>query len=155
MTDSYGAVILSFHNSGMVLNDLIMGMDIACMILQMLPDCSLCKNTADAATHGHVKCIKYLRKNGYEWHKDTCAYAAMNGHLKCLKYARKNGCKWDKRVCIFAAEYGHLGCLKYAHKNGCPWDIRICERAAENGYLKCLEYAVNNKCPGYKKYINH
>ena len=36
---------------------------------------------ADAALHGHLEVVKYLRKLGISWDEDTCSNAAKNGHL--------------------------------------------------------------------------
>ncbi|ATZ81241.1 ankyrin repeat/4HB MCP domain-containing protein [Bodo saltans virus] len=106
-----------------------------------------CKDCINAASKGHLECLKYLHENGCYWDDRTCSYAAENGHLECLKYARENGCHWDTYTCSFAVLNDHLVCLKYAHKNGCPWDKYTCQYAAENGHLECLKYAHENGCP--------
>ena len=54
--------------------------------------------------------------------KRLVSEAASGGHLECLKYAHENGCPWDEETCSEAAYGGHLECLKYAHEKGCPWE---------------------------------
>ncbi|ATZ80083.1 ankyrin repeat/DNA polymerase domain-containing protein [Bodo saltans virus] len=106
-----------------------------------------CKDCANAASKGHLECLKYLHENGCPLNWTTCAYAAKNGYLECLKYAHENGCPWGLCTCLYAAVNGHLECLKYLHENRCPWDSDTCSRAALNGHLECLKYARENGCP--------
>ncbi len=115
-----------FHKCGVVTNEADMGMNVACTILNMLLECNNCKNTIDSA---------------------------IKGHLKCLKFLHKNGCEWSEGVCSESSKYGHLECLKYAHENGCKWNEWTCMEAARKGHFECLKYACDNKCPGYEKYI--
>ena len=51
---------------------------------------------ADAALHGHLEVVKYLRKLGISWDESTCSNAAKNGHLELLKWCRANQCPWDE-----------------------------------------------------------
>jgi hypothetical protein len=54
----------------------------------------------DAAAHGNLDVLKYLRENKKTpWDVTTCAAAAWIGNLEILKWARRNGCPWDKRTC--------------------------------------------------------
>ncbi len=89
------------------------------------------------------------------WDYNTCVEAATYGHLDCLKYAHENGCPmtfW--RICDVAACGGHLKCLKYAHENGCNWKIQVTSNAALNDNLECLRYAHEHGCPwGFRVYI--
>ena len=75
---------------------------------------------SEAASNGHLDCLKYLHENGYPLAEDTCSLAALGGYLNCLKYAHENGCPWDKTTISGARENNHLDCLDYAIKNGCP-----------------------------------
>jgi ankyrin repeat protein len=52
---------------------------------------------------------------------DICALAGKYGHLKMLKYLRKNGFSWDDRTCNFSEQNRHYECFKYAYEKGCPW----------------------------------
>ena len=36
--------------------------------------------------------------SGCQWNEETCSDAASNGHLECLKYAHVNGCNGMKRL---------------------------------------------------------
>ena len=54
--------------------------------------------------------------------KRTNSNAASNGHLDCLKYAHENGCPWYINTTVQAAYRGRLDCLKYAIENDCPLD---------------------------------
>jgi hypothetical protein len=103
--------------------------------------------TLNAATHGHLECLKYARENGCPLHERTSLIAAFKGQLDCLKYAHENGCPWNSDATSNSAAKGHLECLKYAHENGCPWDIGTTFIAAQYGHLDCLKYAHENGCP--------
>ena len=81
---------------------------------------------ADAALHGHLEVVKYLRKLGISWNEDACSNAAKNGHLELLKWCRANQCPWDEWTCAFAAGNGHLELLKWGRANQCPWNKRTC-----------------------------
>lgn len=125
-----------------------------------------------AATNGHLDCLRFARKTGCPWDKQTCAKTTGGGHLDCLEYAHVKGCEWDERTCVEAAGGGHLMCLKYAHVKGCPWTnadtwtegsmrdhldhcgcdgcpqyTNTCIVAAKGGHLHCFEYALRNGCP--------
>jgi uncharacterized protein YtpQ (UPF0354 family) len=45
-----------------------------------------------SAYHGYVKCLAYIREQGYEILPDVSYYAAGNGQIACLKYLYENGC---------------------------------------------------------------
>ena len=63
----------------------------------------------DAAAHGNIDVLKYLRETmNIPWDVATCAAAAWIGNLEILKWARENVCPWDKRTCDNAARNGHL-----------------------------------------------
>ncbi|XP_050058445.1 uncharacterized protein LOC114122853 [Aphis gossypii] len=102
---------------------------------------------AQAASRGHLECLKYADEMGCRWDSETCEKAAEGGHLNCLRYAHENGCPWSYKTCEKAAGSGHLDCLKYAHENGCLWDSSTCAKAAEGGHVDCLRYALENGCP--------
>jgi len=65
---------------------------------------SECTDTFETAKNGHLKCLKYLHKNGCPWDEDACAYASKNGHLECLRHLHENECP------CAAEKYGHLMC---------------------------------------------
>jgi hypothetical protein len=88
-----------------------------------------------AARGGHLKLLKWTRKNGFAWNKTTCESAAAGGNLKILKWARKNECPWDENTCTEAASTGHLEILKWCKENGCPWNAYTCTGAVFNGNL--------------------
>ena len=111
-----------------------------------------------AAKNGHLECLKYVHKNGYQLDEWTCYFAAFNGHLECLKYAHKNNCynidsilNSDNCICYLAAFNGHLECLKYMiriiNKNYRNDDQYTCNFATINGHLDCLKYAYENGYP--------
>ena len=52
--------------------------------------------------------------------RSICSWAAMNGHLKCLKWARRNGYPWDEATCSWATLGEHKKILEWIHKNGSP-----------------------------------
>jgi len=111
--------------------------------LNTILDCDI---MVQAALHGHLEVMKYLRQLGISWNERTCAMAAKNGHLELLKWARANQCPWDAWTCAYAAMNGHLELLKWARANQCPWDEWTCALAATNGHLELLKWARSNGC---------
>ncbi|KAL4084212.1 hypothetical protein QTP88_028039 [Uroleucon formosanum] len=96
----------------------------------------------EAASHGHINCLKLAHEIGVPWDQNTCLNAASKGHLDCLIYARENGCPWYVGVCNSASMNGHKDCLVYARENGCPSS----NDAATGGHYDCLVYAHEGGC---------
>lgn len=119
----------------------------------VIHDKSLMYTCENAASHGHIDCLKFAREMGIPWYTandllpSVCTQAARKGNLECLVYAHENGSPWDFSTSMYAAMSGKLACLRYVHENGCPWDDRTCTKAAETGHLDCLSYAHRNGCP--------
>jgi hypothetical protein len=105
---------------------------------------------ADAALHGHLEVVKYLRKLGISWDESTCSNAAKNGHLELLKWCRANQCPWDEGTCRQAAENGHLELLKWARLNGCPRDENTYESTLYNGDPALARYLEDEGCPMFE-----
>ncbi len=113
----------------------------------------------EAAYAGHVKCLKYARKNKCKWDHWTCMSAAEGGNIECIKFLKKgipgDSCRWDKFTCEVAAERDDIEMLIYAKEgipgDSCPWDKRVCEIAASKGHIGIIEYARRGKisdiCP--------
>ena len=103
-------------------------------------------NCYDAAAHGNLDVLKYLRViKKTPWDVTTCAAAAWIGNLEILKWARRNGCPWDKRTCDNAARNGHLELLKWARKNGAPWDDETCASALKGKHFNVVKYYVEER----------
>lgn len=100
-----------------------------------------------AAQHGQLECIKYLHENWCPWTSAVAVATVYGGYLNCLKYLYDNGCPVDERVMSYAAYYGHLDMLKYLHSAGCPWNENACLYAAESGHLDCLKFLHSSGCP--------
>jgi len=129
----------------------------------------------DAATHGSVRCLKFMHINNWKIPDEILVFAADNGRLECVKFLREvcrkqytkgvmicaaqhgqldllrylheTGCSWDAEICAIFACNDQLECLKFAHEAGCAWDVRTCRAAAEAGHLRCLKYAHTQGCP--------
>ena len=112
-----------------------------------------CTNFEEAATKGHLECLKDLHKNflrdkrkknkkNYgDWNSDVTWAAAYYGHLDCLKYAHENKCPWEESTFEAASEKGNLEILKYLFEENCPRiDVDCTILAARNGHLDCLEF---------------
>lgn len=100
----------------------------------------------DAAAHGNLDVLKYLRESmNIPWDVATCAAAAWIGNLEILKWARENGCPWDKRTCDNAARNGNLKLLKWARKNGSPWDDETCASALKGKHFDVVKYYVEER----------
>jgi hypothetical protein len=103
-------------------------------------------NCHDAAAHGNLDVLKYLRETmNIPWDVATCAAAAWIGNLEILKWARENGCPWDKRTCDNAARNGHLELLKWARENGAPWDDETCASALKGKHFDVVKYYVEER----------
>ena len=95
-----------------------------------------------AAFEGNLEMVKYCVANECPVDEEACAQAASGGHLECLKYLHEEGkAPWDNWTAMWAAEHGHLHILEYLverkyHKYG----VYACENAAAFGYLDCLKY---------------
>ena len=72
------------------------------------------------ASSDEATALARLRERAGAFTASDCEEAASNGHLECLKYAHEHGCPWDENTCYNAAKNGHLECLKYACAHGCP-----------------------------------
>jgi hypothetical protein len=105
---------------------------------------------ANAASIGHLECLKYLHEDvKVPWGSVTASWAAVNGHLHILEYlVEREYDEFDKYACSCAAEYGHLNCLKYLHEVAkVPWDSRAVKEAHAYDSLQCLQYLLDNDCP--------
>lgn len=101
----------------------------------------------DAASSGHINCLKYLHANGYKLTRNSCSIAAEGGNLECVEYILQNGGNLDCKCSAAAAREGHLNLLQYLHDQGCPWDISASRAAASMGHMKILEYLVSTGGP--------
>ena len=101
----------------------------------------------EAATNGHLDCLKYLHDNNGCWGNTTCAFAAANGHLDCLKYLHENSAPWDTDTARHAGANNNIECLKYLHENGCPWDESVVTATIYSGAAKCLNYVIDQRAP--------
>ena len=105
---------------------------------------------ANAALHGHLECLKYLREEAKApWSWQTAMWAAGNGHLHILEYlVERKFDKFDEYACRWAAENGHLDCLKYLHETAkAPWTYRAVLEAHEQNQTECLQYLLDKNCP--------
>ncbi|CAL6388588.1 unnamed protein product [Bathycoccus prasinos] len=106
---------------------------------------------ANAASGGHLECLKYLREEAkapWTYHTATCA--AGNGHLHILKYLfERKYDKYDAYACYYAAVNGHLDCLQYLHETAkAPWDSRAVRYAhLLFNQTHCVQYLLDNNCP--------
>jgi hypothetical protein len=101
----------------------------------------------EAAKLGNLSLMKYLRRKGYNWHRE-CAEAAQKGHLDCLKYAHQNGCSLDADwpcACKVALEGGHFTCFEYARENRCFVKYSVGLRTfSDHRNADCLKYVVDH-----------
>ncbi len=112
---------------------------------------------ANAASNGHLECLKYLReevKAPWEevkapWDWRTAVRAARNGHLHILEYLiERKYDKYDEWTCQRAAENGQLDCLKFLHETAkAPWNSEAVREAHKNNHPECVQYLLDNDCP--------
>ena len=106
---------------------------------------------ANAASGGHLECLKYLHEEvKAPWTYHTASYAAENGHLHILEYLfERKYDKYDAYACYYAAVNGHLDCLQYLHETAkAPWDSRAVRYAhLLFNQTHCVQYLLDNNCP--------
>ncbi|KAK3253082.1 hypothetical protein CYMTET_37648 [Cymbomonas tetramitiformis] len=96
------------------------------------------------AKHNGVKCLSYLRENGYAWDTSTAVGAARFGSHECLDYALTHGCPRDEEaITRTATQAEHLDCLKCALKHGCQLSEQIREQ------LRMFQVDEDNPCDVY------
>jgi len=114
-------------------------------------ECPIDKNACtNAASEGHLECLKYLREEAKApWGSWTANWAALKGHLHILEYlVERKYDQFDEYACAWAAANGHLDCLKYLHETAkAPWDEDAVREAHENNQTECLQYCLDNDCP--------
>lgn len=104
------------------------------------------RTTINAASGGHLECLRYAHANGCPWTADVCKWASCGGHLACLEYAHDNGCEWDAETYTWAFGGGHMECVRYAHSRGCPWNQSVCAAAALSPYITVSLFALAHGC---------
>ena len=82
------------------------------------------------ASMGYLSLLKWARNLKYRWDVKPCAIAAAKGgHRNVLKWMKKQGCDWHIKIFAAAANGGHLELLKWLKENGCPSPKNICSKA--------------------------
>ncbi len=98
----------------------------------------------EAAEHGRLEVLKWMRSRAFPWDEWAPAMAAQRGHLEVLQYLHANGCPWDFKAPLAAVNLGQLAALKYLHAHGCP-PFRDARRlAADLGHVDVLEWLRAN-----------
>lgn len=92
------------------------------------------------AKFGHVDCLEFFHKLGYEWGYECPIFAAYNGNLECLKYLSTYQCPWDERTIAAAAKTGHFDCMRHAFHNNCPINNMHKYLKSEQIHPICREY---------------
>jgi hypothetical protein len=101
----------------------------------------------EAAKHGNIRLMKWLKANECPWDSETFEYAVIHGNLENMKWLKANGCPWDSSTFTYAADHGNLENMKWLKENGCPWNAITFEAAAENGNLENMKWLKENGCP--------
>jgi hypothetical protein len=74
---------------------------------------------AAAAACNHIGMCQYLCGIGCEFTHTACKQAAAHGHMSTLHWLRESGCQWRVRdVCVDAARNGHTDVLDYVIEQG-------------------------------------
>lgn len=79
---------------------------------------------SEAADHGALDNLQWLRANDFPWSEKVLVNACMHPHLNVLEWACANGCKWSARVTFAAARYNSPEALLWLLKAGCPYDLQ-------------------------------
>ena len=85
-----------------------------------------------AARDGHFECLQWARENGCPWYANLmCDDAAEHGRLAVLKWVRGQGFYWDEATTLKAAMNGHLKCFRWLIFKGCPWNTSACRSSGK------------------------
>jgi hypothetical protein len=109
-------------------------------------DYSLCYN---AATHGNLKNLKWLKEKGCLWDEETCSNAARQGHLHILTWAKEQGCPWNYETSSEAAYHGHIKILEWLKTQNYQFDHKVYIKALEGNHYSIFKWALKNNCPSY------
>ena len=98
-----------------------------------------------AAQSGQLSLLQWLQNEaGCSFHTRTCAEAADHGHLHVLHWLRERKCPWDEWTCAGAAHNGHLEMLQWARSKRCRWDEHTCAYAAHcNGLVPMIVHGTH------------
>ncbi len=116
-----------------------------------------------AAKGGHLKILKFLRKNGFKWNADTTNMAAQNGNLELFQWVVMNNCSLGNMITINACNNGHIDILKWFYNFIINSQINvndfyndnIIDIANEKDYVDILEWLKFIKTyPNNKNYLN-
>lgn len=77
------------------------------------------KTITEAALHGNLENMKWLKSIGCHWDTDVFAVAAAKGNLEIMKWLRENDCPWDFRPFSYATRQGNLENMKWLYSNDC------------------------------------
>ncbi len=94
-----------------------------------------------AISRGDLNMLQLAKSNG-RWNRDACLNAAFHGNLHVLQWLRANECPWDIHTCEYAVARGHLDVFIWARDNGCPCTDDMYEQAIKNNNLR-LERLAN------------
>lgn len=105
-----------------------------------------------AVRMGWFAIVKWLRKQGFPWGKNTLRSAARGGHWEIFQWALNKGCRpmtieGRQLVCAAIAGEGNLEALKLARQKGFEWGVYATMQAANNGHFEVLKWAIENGCP--------
>jgi hypothetical protein len=79
-----------------------------------------------AAAAGQTAMCAYLHSAGFDWDTDACNEAALHGHLDTLRWLREHGCPWDvSEVCNNAAANGFPDIFDYIIERGEALDAAL------------------------------
>lgn len=82
----------------------------------------------EAAKHGNLHVIKWLRTKGFEWKEQICEIAVQHGHLHIIQWAASNEDTFRSQH--IAASCGQLEILEWIVSNNFPWNSYTCVRVS-------------------------
>jgi hypothetical protein len=66
------------------------------------------------AKYGNIQLLNRVKHIGHPLNNIVCLGAAYSGNLENLIWARKNGCQWHEDTCSYAVKKGHFEALRAA-----------------------------------------
>ncbi len=85
----------------------------------------------EAVQAGDLRVLQWtVERNGFKSHRNLCTEAAKHGHVHVLRWLRERAYRWDSDTCIEAARAGHRHVLEWALENHAPCDVAACRRVA-------------------------
>jgi hypothetical protein len=110
-----------------------------------------CSYGKDAASKGHLDCLKKYHQNGENLDYQYYLCAASGGNIECLEYLYDNNCSrininnWSGNPYDFAGQENHIHVIKWLYEHDFDLKIASMTRTRMKKNFECVEYIENKK----------